>query len=205
MANRGYENGFAVTLRPERLGQPSSWRKPTLAFAVSMGDLFHADVPDDYIGQVIDEMRKAPRHRFQVLTKRAERLAAMQIDWPSNVWVGVSVEHRDYFHRVDCLRQVKATVRWLSMEPLLGSLAGIDLTGIDWAVVGGESGTRSRPMQADWVREVRDACLQGQTAFFFKQWGGRNKKKAGRELDGRTWDEMPLDYLTWQEGQKAAG
>lgn len=195
----GYENGFAVTTRLDRLHEPVTRKKPTLVFVASMGDLFHRDVPDWFITSVFEVMQACPQHRFQVLTKRAERMAAMELTWPENVWAGVSVENEDYLHRIDLLRQVPAKVRWLSIEPLLGALPGLDLTGIDWAVVGGESGPGARPMAADWARGIRDLCLSGRTAFFFKQWGGRKKKAAGRVLDGVTWDEMPQDYGRWKQ------
>lgn len=198
MGSPGYENGFAVTTRLDRLHEPLTWKKPTLVFVASMGDLFHKDVPDWFIARTFAAMAACPQHRFQVLTKRADRMAAMALTWPENVWAGVSVENADYLHRVNLLRQVPAAVRWLSVEPLLGELPGLELTGIDWAVVGGESGPGARPMAIDWVRGIRDLCLSCRTAFFFKQWGGRRKKAAGRMLDGVTWDEMPQDYGHWK-------
>ena len=158
-----------------------------------MSDLFHEDVPDEYIEKVFAVMRQATQHRFQVLTKRAERLEAFtQRHAPSpNVWMGVSVENADYTLRIDHLRRASADVRFLSIEPLLGPLPDLDVRGIDWVIVGGESGRSSRPMNAAWVREIRDQCQRVGVPFFFKQWGGFQKKKNGRELDGRTWDEMP--------------
>lgn len=156
-----------------------------------MSDLFHQDVPTEYIQAVFDVMRRAHWHRFQVLTKRAERLAAMnaEIDWPPNVWMGVSVESASYMARIDSLRATDARVKFLSVEPLLGALPSLNLQGIDWVIVGGESGPGARAMDADWVRDIREQCTRANVAFFFKQWGGTNKKKAGRLLDGRTWDK----------------
>jgi len=173
---------------------PLHWKKPQTIFVNSMSDLFHKDVPLNYIQRVFTMMRNAHWHRFQVLTKRADRLAALspEIDWPSNVWMGVSVETADYVDRIDDLRATSAHVKFLSLEPLLGPLAKLKLRGIHWVIVGGESGPRSRPMNPAWVTDIRDQCHRAGVAFFFKQWGGTNKKKAGRLLDGRTWDEMPV-------------
>ena len=194
-----YEGGFDLQLRPERLTQPIRWKKPRTIFVNSMSDLFHPDVPDDYIHKVFEVMQAAEHHRFQVLTKRSERLGelASSLPWPQNVWMGVSVENQRFACRVDDLREVPAAVRFLSCEPLLGELE-LDLAGIDWVIAGGESGPGARPMHPDWVTAVRDQCLDAQVPFFFKQWGAHNaegrrvgKKKAGRELEGRTWDRMP--------------
>lgn len=194
MGQPNYRNGFQPTLQPHMLELPLTWHKPQTIFVNSMSDLFHADVPLAYIRRVFDVMVRAPQHRFQVLTKRAERLAdaAGELPWPANVWMGVSVESAAYMHRIDRLRRVPAAVRFLSLEPLLGPLAALDLTGIDWVIVGGESGPGARPMDPAWVTDIRDQCERAGTAFFFKQWGGPNKKKTGRLLDGRTYDEMPL-------------
>jgi protein gp37 len=158
-----------------------------------MSDLFHADVPVEFIQRTFDVMCGAWWHTFQVLTKRSDRLLALdpQIDWPENAWMGVSVETERYLHRVNQLRQTHACVKFLSLEPLLGPLPSLDLAGIDWVIAGGESGPGARPMDADWVRQIRDRCVAAGVPFFFKQWGGVRKKQAGRELDGRTWDEMP--------------
>jgi protein gp37 len=188
-----YKNGFRLALQPHMLELPLRWRKPQIIFVNSMSDLFHADVPEEYLRQVFDLMRRAHWHRFQVLTKRAERLAELgpDLDWPENVWMGVSVESTSYRARIDCLRSVPALTRFLSLEPLLGPLPDLDLNGIHWVIAGGESGPRARPMDGDWVRDIRDQCQIADVPFFFKQWGGRNKKRAGRILDGRTWDEMP--------------
>jgi protein gp37 len=193
MGQRNYANGFVLTLQPHMLDRPLLWKRPRTIFVNSMSDLFHADVPCDYIQRVFEVMRQAYWHRFQVLTKRANRLAKMAPDllFPSNVWVGVSVETQKYAFRIDCLRQVPAAVRFLSLEPLLGPLPELDLRGIHWVIVGGESGPGARPMSKEWVTDLRDQCLRAQVPFFFKQWGGVNKKAAGRELDGRTWDEFP--------------
>lgn len=194
-----YENGFDLQLRPERLSQPLRWKKPRTIFVNSMSDLFHEDVPDEYIQQVFDVMKSAGHHRFQVLTKRSERLAelAPSLPWPENVWMGVSVENQRFADRVDDLRQVRASVRFLSCEPLLGPL-DLDLTRIDWVIAGGESGPGARPMQLEWVLSLRDQCAAASVPFFFKQWGAHNeygrrvgKKRSGRSLEGIQWDEMP--------------
>jgi len=194
MGQPNYRNGFDLTLQPQMLELPLQWKRPQTIFVNSMSDLFHRDVPLAYIQRVFSMMRHAHWHRFQVLTKRADRLAALspEIDWPSNVWMGVSVENASYVDRIDDLRVTGAHVKFLSLEPLLGPLATLNLHGIDWAIVGGESGPRSRPMNPAWVTDIRDQCRHAGVAFFFKQWGGKNKKKAGRILDGRTWDEMPV-------------
>jgi protein gp37 len=194
MGQPNYRNGFDLTLQPQMLELPLQWKKPQTIFVNSMSDLFHKDVPLTYIQRVFSMMRHAHWHRFQVLTKRADRLASLnvEIDWPSNVWMGVSVESADYVDRIDDLRVTGAQVKFLSLEPLLGPLTKLKLRGIDWVIVGGESGPRSRPMESAWVTDIRDQCRLAGVAFFFKQWGGKNKKKAGRILDGRTWDEMPV-------------
>jgi protein gp37 len=188
-----YEQGFALRLWPERLEQPLRWRRPRVIFVNSMSDLFHERIPDSYIARVFDVMAAAPQHTFQVLTKRHERLAhiASSLDWPPNVWMGVSIENRRFVHRADYLRDAPAAIRFISAEPLLGPLEGLNLTDIDWLIAGGESGPRNRPVRVDWLRELRDRCVTERVAFFFKQWGGRTPKAGGRELDGRTWDEMP--------------
>lgn len=189
-----FEQGFDLRLVPEALDLPLRWKKSRLIFVNSMSDLFHEGVPDSYIEKVFAVMRQAKQHRFQVLTKRAERLESFTLRHaPStNVWLGVSVENADYTWRIDHLRRASGDVRFLSIEPLLGRIPDLDVRGIDWVIVGGESGRRSRPMNAAWVREIRDRCQWAGVPFFFKQWGGFQKKKNGRELDGRTWDEMPL-------------
>jgi protein gp37 len=193
MGQPNYRNGFELTLQPQMLELPLQWKKPQTIFVNSMSDLFHKDVPLAYIQRVFSVMRRAHWHRFQVLTKRADRLAALspELDWPANVWMGVSVENADYVDRINDLRVTGAHVKFLSLEPLLGPLTKLNLRGIDWVIVGGESGPRARAIDPAWVTDIRDQCRRVGVAFFFKQWGGKNKKKAGRILDGRTWDEMP--------------
>jgi len=193
MGQANYANGFKLTLHEDMLGQPLTWRKPRTVFVNSMSDLFHRDVPDEFIQRVFAVMRQASQHRFQVLTKRSKRVADLseEIDWPENVWMGVSVENADYTFRIDHLRQTGAAGKFLSVEPLLGPLPGLNLSGIDWVIVGGESGPGARPMSSEWVTEIRDQCVSAEVPFFFKQWGGVNKSRTGRELEGRTWDEMP--------------
>ncbi|MBF0620920.1 MAG: phage Gp37/Gp68 family protein [Magnetococcales bacterium] len=191
------DDPFRVTLRPNRLDQPLDWKKSGLVFVCSMADLFHKDVPTEYILQVIDVMRRADHHIFQVLTKRAHRLGEIEqmIEWPDNVWLGVTVESSKYQRRIDYLRFTTASVKFLSIEPLLGAMHDLDLDGIDWVIVGGEVGTRSRPVKAEWVTDIRDQCQAAGTPFFFKQWGGRKPKVAGRMLEGVTWDEMPQQVV----------
>jgi protein gp37 len=193
MGQPNYARGFDLALQEHMLNLPLRWKKRQAIFVNSMSDLFHHDVPAAYIDRVFDVMRRADWHRFQILTKRADRLLELDqnLDWPSNVWMGVSVESRDYLTRVDRLRQTRARIKFLSVEPLLEDLGKFDLTGIDWVIVGGESGPGARPMDPSWVKNVRDACLKANVRFFFKQWGGTRKKSTGRLLEGRTWDEMP--------------
>lgn len=193
MGQPNYANGFELTLHEHMLEVPLHWRKPRTIFVNSMSDLFHHKVPEAYIQRVFDVMRRAHWHRFQMLTKRAERLHELSgaLPWPDNVWMGVSVESAKYASRIEHLRSTPAKLRFLSLEPLLGPLPQLDLTGIHWVIVGGESGPGARPMEADWARDLRDQCVAARVPFFFKQWGGVNKKKTGRALDGRTWDEMP--------------
>lgn len=193
MGQRNYAAGFELTLQPQMLELPLGWKKPQIIFVNSMSDLFHERVPLAYIRRVFETMRLAHWHQFQILTKRAERLAELDpdLDWPGNVWMGVSVESRAYKARIDCLRRTRARIKFLSLEPLLGPLPGLNLRGLDWVIVGGESGPGARPMKPEWVTEIRDQCSCAKVPFFFKQWGGVNKKKTGRELQGRTWDEMP--------------
>lgn len=185
--------GFDVTVHPEALDVPRDWRQPRMVFVNSMSDLFHGRVPLDFIQQVVATMRDTPHHTYQVLTKRARRLRRLSahIDWPPNVWVGVTVESAQELHRVDDLRQVDAAVRFLSCEPLLGPLDELDLSGIGWVIAGGESGHRARPVETDWLRAVRDNAVEARVPFFFKQFGGRTPKAGGRELDGITWDQFP--------------
>lgn len=193
MGVSNYQNGFELTLHEHALEIPRRWRSPRTVFVNSMSDLFHVDVPLEFIQRVFKVMAETPQHRYQILTKRAERLEelAPYLEWPANVWMGVSVETLNYADRINYLRQVPAAVRFLSLEPLLEPLPELDLTGIHWAIVGGESGPGARPMEEGWVRDLRDQCQRAQVAFFFKQWGGVQKKRTGRVLDGRTWDEMP--------------
>lgn len=194
MGQPRYTDGFRVTLQPDLIELPLRWRQPRLIFVNSMSDLFHEQVPLDYVRRVFEVMAEADHHRFQILTKRAERLAEVAADlpWPANVWMGVSVESEKYLPRIGRLVQVPAAVRFLSLEPLLGPLDDLPLDGVDWVIVGGESGPRARPMHEEWVRSIRIQCAARQVAFFFKQWGGVQKKRHGRQLDGRTWNEMPV-------------
>jgi protein gp37 len=185
--------GFAVTMHPQTLDEPLRWRNPRVVFVNSMADLFHARVPLSFICEVFAVMGATPQHTYQILTKRSLRLlrSADKLNWPSNVWMGVSVEDSSAFYRVDHLRHVPAAVRFLSCEPLLGPLEGLKLGGIHWVIAGGESGPNCRPMEANWARGVRDVCDDFGVPFFFKQWGGRTPKAMGRLLDGKTWSEMP--------------
>ncbi len=185
--------GFGVMTHPDALGIPYSWKRPRVVFVNSMSDLFHARVPLDFIRQVFEVMQDTPHHTYQVLTKRARRLEriADKFDWPSNVWMGVSVESADQYDRIRDLAKVPAAVRFLSCEPLLSSLPNLPLGGMDWVIAGGESGISARPVDAEWIREIRDQCVEARTPFFFKQWGGIRAKAGGRELDGLIWDEMP--------------
>ena len=186
--------GFAVTMHESALSQPLKWKSPRVVFVNSMSDLFHARVEVGFIRDVLDVMRATPQHTYQVLTKRAIRARRLsdQLDWPENMWLGVSVENASVTHRVDDLRRIPAAVRFLSCEPLLGDLSGIDLSGINWVIAGGESGPNYRPVDVRWVRAIRDLCVAESVPFFFKQWGGRTPKARGRELDGRRWDQMPV-------------
>lgn len=199
-----FPEGFKLTLHPERLEQPKRWRTPSRIFVNSMSDLFHEDVPFSYLQEVFSVMRQTPWHIYQILTKRSTRLLelAPQLEWCENIWVGVSVESQQYTYRIDALRQVPATVRFLSCEPLLGSLQ-LNLQDIHWVIVGGESGSNHRPMQPEWVRDILQQTREASVAFFFKQWGGRYSKAGGRILDGRTWDEMPDAWnqhkIKWQK------
>jgi len=188
-----YASGFELALHPTTLTDPLGWKKPRYIFVNSMSDLFHVDVPLAFISQIFGVAAQCPQHQFQMLTKRSGRLAQLSphLNWLPNIWMGVSVENADYQFRIDHLRQTGAKTKFLSIEPLLGALPNLNLDGIDWVIVGGESGPGARPMNPDWVRDIRDQCIAAETPFFFKQWGGVRKKKAGRILDGRIWDEMP--------------
>jgi len=205
MGARGYENGFNLSILPERLAQPLMRRKPTTYFVNSMSDLFHNDIPFKFLDQVFDVIKRTPQHTYQILTKRSARMlkyfSSSGRVVPGNVWLGVSVENRQYgLDRVDDLRKIKAGIRFLSVEPLLEDIGEINLSGIHWVIVGGESGPKARPMKAEWVESIKDQCDQEGVAFFFKQWGGwgadgkkRAKKSNGRLFAGRTWDGMPLE------------
>lgn len=185
--------GFGVTIHPDALAIPYSWKRPRVVFVNSMSDLFHARVPISFIQQVLDVIADTPHHTYQILTKRAHRLAriADQLDWPRNAWMGVSVETPDQYERIHDLAKVPAAVRFLSCEPLLSALPNLPLDSIDWVIAGGESGVHARPVDPEWIRGIRDQCVEDRTPFFFKQWGGRTPKAHGRELDGLFWDEMP--------------
>jgi protein gp37 len=193
MGQANYAAGFRLTLQPHMLDLPLRWKRPQRIFVNSMSDLFHQSVPIEYIARVFDVMRRAHWHHFQVLTKRADRLARLgaSLDWAPNIWMGVSVESDRHRTRIDALRSTDAHLKFLSLEPLLGPLRDLDLRGIDWVIVGGESGPGARPMDPGWVTDIASQCALARVPFFFKQWGGVNKKRAGRLLHGRTWDEMP--------------
>jgi protein gp37 len=195
MGQEKYRNGFKLTLHPETLAEPYTWKKSKIVFVNSMSDLFHQNVPIQYVQKVFDVMNDNPQHLFQILTKRAERLLDYdqqgKLNWSHNIWMGVSVENQGTTFRIDCLRQTRARVKFLSCEPLLGPLPDLNLDQIDWVIVGGESGPKARPMEADWVIDIMEQCKKANIKFFFKQWGGFNKKKAGRKLQGKIFDEMP--------------
>ena len=195
-----YANGFKVTLHPHALEIPLRWKQPRTIFVNSMSDLFHKDVPFDFISKIFDIMRRAPHHRFQILTKRSNRLLKLssKLTWPENVWMGVTVENADCTFRIDDLRKTGAAIKFISFEPLLDPIPNIDLKGIDWVIVGGESGPKARPMKPEWATNIRDQCLSANVPFFFKQWGGVNKKKNGRLLDDRTWDDTPETANLWE-------
>ena len=206
MGNPRYANGFDLTLHSDKVDEPLRWTEPRRIFVNSMSDLFHADVPLDFVQSVFATMRAAHWHTFQVLTKRARRLPSVagRLPWPENVWLGVSVENATYTWRIDYLRQVPAKTRFLSVEPLIGPVGELHLDGIHWVIVGGESGPGARPMDPSWVTDVRDQCAAQNVAFFFKQWGGVNKKATGRVLEGRTWDEFPDSIRNERARAKAA-
>lgn len=193
MGVENYRNGFKLTLHPHMLDKPLEWKKPSVIFVNSMSDLFHKDVPDEFIIAVFRTMNKAHWHQFQVLTKRPERVLELnkKLNWTPNIWMGTSVENADYMDRIDMLRKTSAKIKFLSLEPLLGALPNMNLKKIDWVIVGGESGFKARPMKLEWVLDIQEQCQEADVPFFFKQWGGKNKKLTGRTLNGRTWDEMP--------------
>ena len=194
MGNPNYRDGFDLTMHEHALNLPLTWKTPQFIFVNSMSDLFHERVPLEFILRVFEVMKQASWHKFQVLTKRSQRLAELssEIQWPENVWMGVSVENANFTYRIDHLRQTQAQTKFLSIEPLLGPIPRIDLNGINWVIVGGESGPYARPMEKEWVIEIKNQCLTQKVPFFFKQWGGKNKKLNGRLLEGRTWDGLPV-------------
>ena len=193
MGQPKYRDGFKLALHEEALEIPLKWKKPKIIFVNSMSDLFHEDVPLVFIQKVFKVMRIASWHQFQILTKRAKRLELIshQLNWTSNIWMGVSVENKNYTYRIDHLLRTKARIKFLSIEPLLGPLPQLKLKGIDWVIAGGESGPKARSMKPEWALQIRDQCISNQVAFFFKQWGGVRKHETGRELEGRTWEQMP--------------
>jgi protein gp37 len=205
MGQPNYRNGFRVTLHPHMLEMPLRWRQPRTVFVNSMSDLFHEAVPLEFIQQVFDVMRRAPQHRFQVLTKRSERLLdlAGELPWSENIWMGVTVESDDYAVRIDHLRETDAAIKFISFEPLLGPISECDLEGIGWVIVGGESGPGARPMDREWVIDIRDRCVAANIPFFFKQWGGVNKKENGRSLDDEIWSGMPEAQSSEWRGTKS--
>ena len=205
MGKTAYKNGFQVTVHEELFNYPLLIKKPSLIFVNSMSDLFHEDIPTDVICQLFDIMKKASWHTFQILTKRSERLSLLSplLEWPENIWAGVSVENDDYKFRIDHLRSTDAKIKFLSIEPLLGPINEINLNKIDWVIVGGESGPKSRTLEEEWVLNLRDACNDQNVPFYFKQWGGFNKKKNGRLLEGRIWDEMPRTNLHTKQSELA--
>lgn len=190
--------GFAVTLHPRVLSAPRTWSNPRMIFVDSMSDLFHAKVPLSFVRDVFAVIASTPHHTYQLLTKRARRLSlhADTLEWPTNLWVGVSVENSEQLYRIDHLKRVPASTRFISCEPLLGPLEGLVLSNIDWVIVGGESGSDARPVRAEWIRAIRDEAVRSDVPFFFKQWGGRTAKSGGRTIDGRTWDQYPTDKPT---------
>lgn len=204
-----FENGFDLTLRPERLGQPLRWRRPRMVFVNSMSDLFHKGIPFDFVDSVFETMERADWHVFQVLTKRSSRMRDYvnaryeRGQAPSYVWLGVSVEDGTKPSRIRHLRDTAVQIRFLSLEPLIGPISSLDLNGIHWVIVGGESGPRSRPVHSDWVRRIRDQCIACGVPFFFKQWGGLRPTSGGRLLDGREWNEWPCapDTDIWQDAR----
>jgi protein gp37 len=193
MGQDRYRHGFKVTLQGDVVDTPLHWKRPRMIFVNSMSDLFHKDVPADFITKCFAVMQQASQHTFQILTKRPERAAelAPRLPWPGNVWMGTTVENADYVNRIHCLVQIPAAIRFLSLEPLLGPIPRLPLKGIHWVIVGGESGPAARPIEAGWVIQIRNQCTSQEVPFFFKQWGGANKSLAGRELEGRIWEEMP--------------
>ena len=203
MGQPNYCNGFKMALHEHVIELPLKWKKPQTIFVNSMSDLFLKGIPTEFIRKVFDVMHGAYWHTFQVLTKRAARLTSLNntLPWAPNIWMGVTVENENYTFRIDQLRKTGAYIKFLSIEPLLGPIPKLDLKGIDWVIVGGESGPGARPMKIEWVLDIRNQCIRSGVPFFFKQWGGVQKKKAGRELEGRTWDEMPTLLNNYSERQ----
>jgi protein gp37 len=202
-----YSNGFKLSVHENALNIPNTWKTPKIVFVNSMSDLFHKDVPLDFIKQVFEVMNNNPQHVFQVLTKRSERLLEIhtELKWTHNIWMGVSVEDSKVVNRIDDLRKTKARVKFLSCEPLIGAIPKMNLKKIDWVIVGGESGRKPRPINADWVIDIQDQCKKANVSFFFKQWGGTNKKKQGRELNGETYSEFPPQYSKHLENLELLG
>ena len=193
MGQSKYSNGFEPSCHSHELSKPLCWKKPKRIFVSSMGDIFHSGIPEQFIGDVFDVAAKAPQHIYIMLTKRSQRLMDIspQLPWRENIWAGVTVENSNYQFRMDHLKKTGAAIKFVSLEPLLGPLPNLDLTGISWVIVGGESGPGFRSIQPDWVRDIRDQCIGANVPFFFKQWSGRHPKKLGRQLDGRIWSQMP--------------
>lgn len=194
MGNKRYVNKFSITLHEDLLALPSKWKKPRFIFVNSMSDMFHEDIPDSYIHKVFGAMAMAKHHTYQVLTKRSERMKQFLGDrkLPDNIWIGVTVENQDSMFRIESLRKINSKVKFISFEPLLSSIENFTTEHISWVIVGGESGNNARPIEEKWVKQIRDICVANEVPFFFKQWGGKNKKKAGRELEGRIWDQFPV-------------
>jgi protein gp37 len=195
MGKLRYQNGFQFTLHGDKIDESRKWKKGKVIFVNSMSDLLHKDVPLEYIKMVFKTMNETPQHTYQILTKRSERLLELsnELNWTNNIWMGVSIENDDYLYRMDDLKQCGAKTKFISAEPLLGALPSMNLSGIDWVIVGGESGPKSRPIEKEWVEDIQTQCKEQNVAFFFKQWGGKNKKKAGRLLNGKTYDEKPTN------------
>ena len=197
MGQHNYRNGFQLTLHHHAVDIPLKWKKPKLIFVNSMSDLFHKEVPVSFVKKIFEVMNRCPQHHFQILTKRAERLEeiAPQLKWTKNIWMGVSVENKNYMFRIQHLVRTPAYIKFLSLEPLLGPLLNLQLKGVDWVIVGGESGPKARAIKEEWVEQIHHQCIQAKTAFFFKQWGGVRKHKTGRTFKGTTWDEMPEEKM----------
>ncbi len=200
-----YKSGFDVCVHDDLIEVPLKWKKPRFIFVNSMGDIFHKSVPTEFIERIFFTIKQAPWHTFQILTKRADRLEnlSLKLQWPQNLWMGVTVESQEHISRIDKLRSVPASIRFISFEPLLGPIESPNLGSIDWVIVGGESGPYARPMSVDWARMIRDVCLENSIPFFFKQWGGIRKKEHGRILDRRTWTQFPALDANRIDGQNS--